>query len=221
MVVSTALYSNIREDRCLTYVGREGRAREERYRVLFDRASDGIMILSLSGNLVAVNASFARMHGYTTKEMQTLNLKDLDTPETYRLLPEKMERILSGESITFEVEHYHKEGHIISLEVSSSLIYSDGEPLIQAFHRDITERNRQRDLIAEHNTLLTTQKAELEATLGRIKRLEGLISVCICCKKMRTEGNAWQELEQYLGKHSDAVFSHGLCPDCFEAQKNS
>jgi len=195
------------------------RAREERYRILFDRASDGIVILSLSNNLFSVNESFARMHGYTTKEMQNLTLKDLDTPETHRLVPEKMQRILAGESMTFEVEHYHKDGHIIPLEVSSSLISTDGEPLIQAFHRDITERNRQRNLITEHNALLTQRKAELEEMLGRIKRLEGFISICMQCKKIRAEDDDWHQLERYIGEHSDAVFSHGLCPECFEQQK--
>lgn len=194
------------------------RVREERYRVLFDRASDGIMILSLEGKLVAVNESFARMHGYTPEEMQKLNLKELDTPETFQRLPELMQRVLAGETLTFEVEHYHKDGHIVPMEVSSSLIHSESGPLIQAFHRDITERKRQRELIEESNAMLTRQKAELEESLGRVKRLEGLISICMCCKKMRTENNAWQQLEQYIAEHSDAVFSHGLCPECYAQQ---
>jgi diguanylate cyclase (GGDEF)-like protein/PAS domain S-box-containing protein len=118
------------------------RAREERYRALFDRASDGIMILSTNGELVSINESFARMHGYTKKEMETMNLRDLDTPDAYRTDSERLQRLLSGESLTFEVEHYHKDGHIVLLEVSASLIASDDEPLIQAFHRDITERKQ-------------------------------------------------------------------------------
>ena len=190
------------------------KAHEERFRVLFDRASDGILILAPSGRIVAVNEAFARMHGYSPEEMRNIGLQDLHTAKTRELIPERMKRILSGESMTFEVEHYHKDGHVISLEVSSGLIPSDGELLVQAFHRDITERNRQRDLITQHNALLTRQKAALEATLGRIKRLEGLISICMNCKKMRAGNDVWQQLEEYIGEHSDAVFSHGLCPEC-------
>ena len=116
------------------------RASEARFRIMFDRASDGIMILSPSGELVAVNEAFARMHGYTTEEMLILSLKDLDTPESARLTPERVQRIMARESMTFEVEHYHKDGHVLALEVSSSLFVSEGEPLIQAFHRDVTQR---------------------------------------------------------------------------------
>ena len=191
---------------------------EERFRALFDRASDGILILSPSGAIVAVNDSFARMHGYARQEMLALNLSDLDTPETARLAPARIERILAGEPVTFEVAHYHKDGHVFLLEVSSTLVVSNGEPLIQCFHRDITERNRQESLIREHNALLTRQKTELEEMLGRVKRLEGLIAICSHCKKIRAETDDWHQLERYITEHSDAVFSHGICPECLEVQ---
>ena len=139
-------------------------AREERYRLLFDRASDGITIVSPDGKLVAANESFARMHGYTTQEIQALSLKDMDTRETFALVPARMQRILAGESATFEVEHYRKDGQVFPLEVSSSLISSDGEPLIQSFYRDITERKQ-----AEHE--LRSLSAQLATTEERERRM--------------------------------------------------
>ncbi len=120
----------------------ELRMREERFQLLFSRASDGILILRTDGTIVAANESFARMHGYRPEELSTLNLRDLDTPDTVRGLPGRLKRILAGETLTFEVEHFHKDGHIVPLEVTSSLIVSDGESLLQAFHRDITERRQ-------------------------------------------------------------------------------
>jgi PAS domain S-box-containing protein len=73
---------------------------------------------------------------------------------------------------------------------------------------DITEQKRQQEV-------LTRQKEELEATLTRVKRLEGIISICMYCKKIRTEEDAWEQLENYITAHSDAWFSHGICPDCY------
>lgn len=116
------------------------KAHEDRFQTLFDRASEGILIVSPGGKCVAVNKSFARMHGYTPEEMRDMNLKELDTPETFRFFPKRMERILAGESLTFEVENYRKDGSIIPMEVSSSMIIVGGEPLIQSFTRDISER---------------------------------------------------------------------------------
>ena len=121
--------------------------REERFQLLFDRASEGILILRPNGTIVAVNQSFALMHGYQPEEMQNLNLRELDTPATAHGLPGRLQRILAGETLTFEVEHFHKDGHILPLEVTSSLIVSNGESLLQAFHRDITERRLSQDRI--------------------------------------------------------------------------
>jgi PAS domain S-box-containing protein len=116
------------------------RESEERYRTLFQQASDGIFYLSTKGEVLAVNESFARMHGYSVEEMQGMSLQDLDTPKNVQQIPERMRRIMAGEVIEFEAEHYHKDGHIFPLAVSTALIAVGGESIIQAFHRDITER---------------------------------------------------------------------------------
>jgi len=115
---------------------------EEWFRNLFEKASDGILYLSLNGDLLVVNESFAKMHGYGVAEMQRMNIKNLDTPETSRQFPERMQRILAGEKLTLEVEHRHKDGHTIPLEVTTSLITIGDERFVLAFHRDITERKR-------------------------------------------------------------------------------
>ncbi len=118
------------------------RASEERYRSLFQQASDGIFYLSADGKVLAVNESFARMHGYSVEEIQGMNLQDLDTPENAQEIPERMRLVMAGEVIEFETEHYHKDGHVFSLAVSTGAISVGSEQLIQAFHRDITERKQ-------------------------------------------------------------------------------
>lgn len=62
------------------------------------------------------------------------------------------------------------------------------------------------------------ENEELNAAISRIKRLEGIISICMYCKKIRTEQETWAQLETYLTEHTDAMFSHGMCPDCGEKQ---
>ncbi len=56
--------------------------------------------------------------------------------------------------------------------------------------------------------------AELEAALARIKVLSGLLPICASCKRIRDAQGHWQQLEVYIHDHSDAEFSHGICPDC-------
>lgn len=58
--------------------------------------------------------------------------------------------------------------------------------------------------------------AELQESLTKVKTLRGLIPICASCKKVRNDKGYWDEVESYVSKYSDAVFSHGICPDCLE-----
>ena len=59
---------------------------------------------------------------------------------------------------------------------------------------------------------------ELELALNEIKTLRGLLPLCAWCKKIRNDQGFWQGLEDYLRTHSEAQFTHGMCPDCLESQ---
>lgn len=57
--------------------------------------------------------------------------------------------------------------------------------------------------------------AELERALASVKQLRGLLPMCAYCKKIRVDDVYWQQLEGYLSDHSEAEFTHGVCPECF------
>ncbi len=63
---------------------------------------------------------------------------------------------------------------------------------------------------------LTERVAELRDALQSVKQLGGLLPICSYCKKIRDDQNYWQQVEAYVGKHSDAKFSHSICPQCYE-----
>jgi len=63
---------------------------------------------------------------------------------------------------------------------------------------------------------LADRVRELEEALARVKQLQGLLPICSYCKKIRDDQNYWQQVEGYISEHSEAIFSHGICPDCFE-----
>jgi len=56
--------------------------------------------------------------------------------------------------------------------------------------------------------------AKLEDALLQVKRLSGLLPICASCKRIRDEGGGWQQIENYIAVHSEADFSHGICPEC-------
>jgi DNA-binding response OmpR family regulator len=66
---------------------------------------------------------------------------------------------------------------------------------------------------------LAVKVTELEATLARVKQLEGIIPICMYCKKIRDDKDSWSAVELYITEHSEAFFSHGVCPECMEKLK--
>ena len=56
--------------------------------------------------------------------------------------------------------------------------------------------------------------AELRQALAQVKQLEGLLPICGWCKRVRVDGDYWQQVEDYLAAHTDLRFTHGICPDC-------
>ncbi|MFO0864754.1 MAG: response regulator [Gemmataceae bacterium] len=71
--------------------------------------------------------------------------------------------------------------------------------------------------MCELHRKLAERVRQLEMALASVKELEGLLPICSYCKKIRDEANYWQQVEAYVQSHSNAKFSHGICPDCWNA----
>ena len=106
-----------------------------RYQTLFNKAGDGIITITADGRITSANESFAEMHGYSTAELENMNINDIEAPESRHDYEKRISRLMNGESLQFEIQHYHKSGHIIFLEVSAGVIRIGDENLIQAFHQ--------------------------------------------------------------------------------------
>lgn len=70
--------------------------------------------------------------------------------------------------------------------------------------------------VVELQRRLAERVRELESALADVKHLSGLLPICAYCKKIRNDQNYWQQVESYVSEHSEAQFSHGICPDCYE-----
>jgi MASE6 len=66
----------------------------------------------------------------------------------------------------------------------------------------------------EYKSKMETEQAKLEEALTQVKALSGLLPICAACKKIRDDQGYWNQIESYIHAHSEARFSHGICPDC-------
>jgi PAS domain S-box-containing protein len=186
---------------------------EKRYRALFEHAGDAIFILESegekAGRIVMANRAAAATHGYTAAEMSGMTIMDLDTPEAAKGAAGMIRRILDGEWIKTELQHRRKDGTEFPVEVSAGLLEYGGHKYILAFDRDITDRRQ----VEEGREKLIR---ELREALDNIKTLKGLLPICASCKKIRDDTGYWNQIEIYVATHSEAAFSHSLCPACAE-----
>ncbi len=194
------------------------RKSEMRYRLLADNVSDVIWTMGTDQRFTYASPSIVKLLGYTPKEALQLSLKNILTPESYEkgvqvitkaIAREDEHRTLSDITLNLELEHIRKDGGKVYVEVTTSFIRND-EGLLSGFRgisRDITKRKQveeQRD-----KSILDLKKALVE-----VKKLSGLLPICAHCKKIRDDQGYWNQIEGYIQAHSDATFSHGMCPEC-------
>ena len=124
---------------------------EQRFRDLFNLANEGLVLLTMDGEIAEVNQSFAKIHGYTVDGIRKMNIRDLDVigDGVFDARTEEIKRIFAGEVVRFEVEHYHKDGHSFFLNNTVSLITIEQQQYFLSFHHDITERKQVEEKIRE------------------------------------------------------------------------
>jgi hypothetical protein len=129
-------------------------------------------------------------------------------PEFYR---ELWQTITVGKEWRGEFHNKKKNGELYWESASLSPIRDLAGRITHyvAVKEDITARKQTE---AERVQLIQ----ELQAALANVKSLSGLLPICAGCKKIRDDKGYWSQVESYVQEHSEATFTHGLCPDCIK-----
>ncbi|MEK6744741.1 MAG: ATP-binding protein [Nitrospirota bacterium] len=174
---------------------------EHRYRLLFESAGDAIFILDAEGDsagkIVSANRFAAEMHGFTVKELTSMNIRDIDSPEAAVQAHERIERLLNGEWLTAEINHVKKDGTVFPVEISAGMFEFDDHKYVMAIDRDMTERKRAEDMLKRAEHFKTT--GELAAGLAHeIKN--PLAGIKITMETLAAESYLMQEDRSVLFK---------------------
>lgn len=185
----------------------------ERFKEILETSRDGILV-EKDERIVFMNTSYARLFGCESpSELMGLHISELAAPEDLERLLEygrlRARKEAAPNFYEFKIKR-RSNGALVELDASVSDFFQDNTHYIITFVRDITERKKNE---RERERLI----AELKDALANIKTLSGLLPICASCKKIRDDKGYWNRLETYIEKHSDADFTHGICPDC--AQK--
>ncbi len=181
------------------------RESEERYRTAIEYSNDGMAMVQ--GDLhVFVNQKFVEMFGYDKSE------EILGKPLSMFVHPDDLKRIEEFRKLAsskYECRVIRKDGKQVDVEVSLTKTVYRGETVSLAYFRDITERKRTEE---EREKLIH----QLQEALGNIRTLRGLLPICASCKKVRDDKGYWNQIESFVRDHSEAEFSHSICPECMK-----
>ncbi len=182
---------------------------ENKFRDLAEKSVVGIYLIQ-DERITYVNPVLARFFGYSIDELVgRKDPLDLVSSEDQPLAKENLRKLFSDEipSVHYEFRGMTKNQKVVFIEAYGTRTMYQGRPAVIGTLLDISERKlaeQERDqLIIDH----------LDA-LSRIKTLSGLLPICASCKKIRDDKGYWKQIESYISEHSDALFTHGICPEC-------
>jgi PAS domain S-box-containing protein len=186
---------------------------------IINTTHEPLIILDQDLRVVSANRSFYEV--FQVKPVETvgqligdLGNRQWDIPELRKLL----EAILPQKTTfdNYEVEHdFAVIGKRFMLLNARQIRRMLGkEPAILVAIQDITERKRAEQELSKAAEERERLVNELQHALDNIRTLQGLIPICANCKKIRDDKGFWNQVEAYISEHTDATFSHGICPDC-------
>ena len=182
---------------------------------IVESSDDAIFGMRADGTVVSWNRAAERVYGFRAGEIIGRNVSILYPDDRLDELIDTMEHIKRGDHVgRAETARVRKGGRLIPVSVTVSPIKSAEGKITggSVIARDITARKRDE---LERIKLIH----ELTEALSRVKTLAGLLPICACCKRIRDDQGYWQQVEAYISEHSEAVFTHGICPDCFKVSR--
>ena len=187
-------------------------AEERKFTRVFHSAPYSMLITRLdNGTILDANACFVRLTGFPQSEAIGKTTSELDLWLQQEDRTAIVSELLKGGGVrNVETVFKKKNGERITTLYSAEILTLNQETCLLSSIEDITQRKQAE---AERERLL----AEREKDLSEIKVLSGLLPICAACKKIRDDSGYWNQIEAYIKQHSEAEFSHGLCPDCLRA----
>jgi len=182
--------------------GADSNAVIRRLAVVLKDSNDAITVHDLQGNIIAWNRGAEKMYGYTEAEALEMNIAQMVPSDKKIEAKDYLERMTSGEIIeSFETQRISNDGKILDVWLVVTCLKDDSGDIdsIATTERDITEK-----------------KNELRRKENEVKTLRGLLPICASCKQIRDDKGYWHQIECYIRDHSEAEFSHGICPKCAE-----
>lgn len=177
---------------------------------IVESSDDGIIGMALDGVITSWNRGAQAIYGYSVQEMVGGSEAVLTPAERSGEMQRILAEVRQGRRVGhFETERVAKDGRTLAISLTVSPTRNTRDEITGAsiISRDITPRIQAEK---EREELLH----QYQEALARVKLLSGLLPICSNCNKIRDDQGYWQRIDKFVQDHSEAEFTHGICPDC-------
>lgn len=177
---------------------------------LYNNAPCGYHSLNSEGLLVRMNDTALNWLGYARDEVIGKHITGMMTERSAKSFRENFPGFVErGEVHDLELEFMRRDGSIMPVLLNATAIKNnEGNFLMsRSTFFDLTETIKIKNDLIEKNMALND-------ALSKVKQLSGMLPICASCKKIRDDEGYWNNVETYIREHSEAEFTHSICPDC-------
>jgi PAS domain S-box-containing protein len=185
---------------------------ESLHRTIVGTIPDIIIQTEMDGTIVFANEVAIRYGGFAgVEDLLGRNVFSFIAPEDQKMAADNTKLMLTRQLGPHGYKLIFRPGEENYFELNGGVLRgSRGNPCGMVFLcRDVTERKQ-----VEIN--LQKRFIELQNALAHIKTLQGILPICSYCHRIRNDKEVWERLENYISQHTEAQFSHGLCPECMK-----
>ena len=199
---------------------RQAEARRERARAarktawlaaIVDSMTEAVIGTDQFGLITSWNAGAEKLYGHGEAEAVGKPVELVIPSELHQETRQLLDGVKKGGPLAeFETTvRLRRDGTLVDVSSAVSAVKDENGRIIGAaiLAVDITGRKRAEE---ENRKMIR----ELNETLGQVRRLHGLLPICAACKKIRDDKGQWHAIESYISGHSQAEFSHSICPSC-------
>jgi len=190
-------------------------AEEKKLRDITSNLGEGLLVLDEACRVTFMNPEAETLLGWTERELLGKDLHEIIHTQDRSGLPKapcpNLKALATGERMVVHDDVFmRKDGAALPVSyIAAPFVEAGSQKALVVAFQDITVR-KQRE--ADREQLLRAY----EDALNKVKTLGGLLPICCSCKKIRDDSGYWKQIEEYIRQHSDAEFSHGICPDCLK-----
>ena len=187
------------------------RESEERFRRIFEDGPLGMIIADPDFMILKANRAVCEMLGYAEADLPGQSIEEITHPQDRETSINMLMQLLHGEVPLYQLEkrYVKKNGEALWVNLTVTAIRGQEGKVLYAL--GMVENISRRKLAEQERERLVR---DLQQALDNAKTLHGLLPMCAWCKKVRNDKGYWQKVETYVQEHSDASFTHGICPEC-------